>query len=282
MGKHTSKNNKFKHSNKTRKHIKSSFKEGKDDFKGSVHVPEYHIDNKMGHGTVTINLKQGQEVAVTKHVLSHCDSHIHVHTRTQDGFFKGLFRKLTTGDEIFKTFFTGTQKNNTLTLSHFLPGSIITIEVKPGESYRISHHSLLAYSSNLKIATKSKFKNILLQQGIFQEVFYNDTNEIGILWLHSYGGHTELILKPGDTKKIAHGLFIASDGNLNYNVSSLAGAKSFFFGATSTLLEFYGPCKIYMHNKNYTYLIGDILSHFSQEHGKNEFNDPVINKLIHR
>lgn len=265
--KRTNKNSKTLKSNPTSRRVKASFKEAAINFKGSEHVPEYHIDNAGGHGTVTINLKQNQEVAVAKHVLSHCDSHIYVHTRSQDGFFKGLFRKFLTGDEIFKTFFTGTQLTNSLTLSHFLPGSIIALKVMPGEQYRISHHSLVAYSSNLKILTKAKFKNILLQQGVFQEAFYNDTNEVGILWLHSYGGHTELILKPGERKKIAHGLFIAADGTTDYGVSTLAGAKTFFFGATTTLLEFYGPCKVYMHNKNYTYLLGDILSHVPHNEG---------------
>ena len=238
-----------------------SFKKGKDDFNGSKLVPQYHINNKDGQGTVIIKLKQGQSVGVADHVISYYDSNLDINTRSQNGVFTGFFRKLTTGDSIFKTFFTGTSDtNNELVLSSFLSGSVIALIVKPGESYRISHHSLLAYTSNLKIKTKSKFGNILLQQGVFQEAFYNDTDENGILWLHSYGGHSEIILKAGESKKIAHGLFIAADSNLDYNVSTLKGAKSFFLGSTSTLLQFHGPCKVYIHNKNYNYLVTNIVS----------------------
>lgn len=237
------------------------FKKGKGDFSGSKLVPEYHINNKDGQGTVSIKLKEGQRVGVADHVISYYDSSLDINTKSQNGVLTGFLRKIATGDSVFKTFFTGTKNtNNELVLSSFLSGSVIALMVKPGESYRISHHSLLAYTSNLKIKTKSRFRNILLQQGVFQEAFYNDTEEDGILWLHSYGGHSEMVLKEGESKKVAHGLFIAADSNLDYNVSTLKGAKSFFLGATSTLLQFHGPCKVYIHNKNYNYLIENIVS----------------------
>lgn len=237
-----------------------TFKTSKTDFVGSRLVPEYHINNKDGYGMVIIKLKKGQTVGIAYSVLSYYDSSLDINTRSQNGVFKGIFRKMVTGDSVFKTFFTGTQNtNNELVLSHYLPGSIIPLIVKPGESYRIDNNSLLGYTSNLKIETKSKFRNILLQQGIFQEAFYNDTTEDGMLWIHSYGGHTELILKGGESKKVAYGLFIAADANLNYNVSTLKGAKSFFLGATTTLFKFEGPCKVYIHNKNYNNLMFDII-----------------------
>lgn len=69
-----------------------------------------------------------------------------------------------------------------------------------------------------------------------------------------------MILNAGESKKVAHGLFIAADANLDYNVSTLRGAKSFFFGSTSTLLQFHSPCKVYVHNKNYNYLVENIIS----------------------
>jgi uncharacterized protein (AIM24 family) len=69
-----------------------------------------------------------------------------------------------------------------------------------------------------------------------------------------------MILNAGESKKVAHGLFIAADANLDYNVSTLRGAKSFFLGSTSTLLQFHGPCKVYVHNKNYNYLVENIIS----------------------
>jgi len=250
----------------------ASFKKAKSDFSGSKLVPEFHINNKDGQGTVTIKLNKGQSVGVADHVISYYDSSLDINTRTQNGVFTGFFRKITTGDSVFKTFFTGTKDtNNELVLSSFLSGSVIPLIVKPGESYRISHHSLLAYTSNLKIQTKSRFRNILLQQGVFQEAFYNDTEENGVLWLHSYGGHSEMVLKAGESKKVAHGLFIAADANLDYNVSTLKGVKSFFLGATSTLLQFHGPCKVYIHNKNYNYLIEDIVSKVPRK-DNNNFN----------
>lgn len=249
----------------------ASFKKAKKDFSGSKLVPEYHINNKDDQGTVTIKLKQGQSVGVADHVISYYDTRLDINTRSQNGVFKGFFRKLATGDSVFKTFFTNNSNNNSeLVLSSFLSGSVIALIVKPGESYRISHHSLLAYTSNLKIKTKSRFRNILLQQGVFQEAFYNDTEENGVLWLHSYGGHSELTLNAGESKKVAHGLFIAADANLDYNVSTLKGAKSFFLGATSTLLQFHGPCKVYIHNKNYNYLVENIVSKVPRNN--NNFN----------
>lgn len=243
----------------------ASFKKAKADSSGSKLVPEYHINNKDGQGTVTIKLKLGQSVGVADHVISYYDSNLDINTRSQNGVLTGFFRKIATGDSIFKTFFTGTgYTKNELVLSSFLSGSVVPLMIKAGESYRISHNSLLAYTSNLKIKTKSRFGNILLQQGVFQEVFYNDTEDDGIIWLHSYGGHTEMVLKKGESKKVAHGLFIAADANLDYNVSTLKGVKSLLVGSTSTLLQFHGPCKVYIHNKNYNYLVQNIVSKVPQ------------------
>ena len=248
-----------------------SFKKGSVNYGGSKMVPEYHINNKDGHGIVSIKLKTDQSVGVADNVISYYDSGLHINTRSQNGILKGFFRKIATGDSVFKTFFTNKNDDiNELVLSSFLPGSVIALIVKPGESYRISHHSLLAYTSNLKIKTKSRFTNILLQQGVFQEAFYNDTEENGVLWLNSYGGHSEIELKAGESKKVAHGLFIAADANLDYNVSTLKSAKSFFLGSTTTLLQFHGPCKVYIHNKNYNYLVDNIISKVPKQY--NNYN----------
>lgn len=229
-------------------------------YKGDENIPKFNVRLLGGNNVLEVDLAKHQQIGVAKHSLATVDSHIKIETRSHDGFFKGLLRKMFTGETIFKSFYEGTSsKGNKLSLTNYMPSSgILCIKVLPGESYRIANESLLAYTPNLGIATKGQFKNIFVEQGMFQVVFYNNTAEPGMLWLASYGGHQVLNIKSGESKKIAHGLFLCTDANLNYHVSTLSGAKSFFFGTTGTLMEFQGPCQVYLNNKNMGYLVDEL------------------------
>lgn len=255
---------------------KSSFKSVTKN-EGSVFIPAFKINNNGGNPVIEFNLNKDQEIGVTKHSLAYVDSHVKINTRTDNGFFTGLMRKITTGNNIYKSFYKGTDDNNNkLSISGFMPSSdILCIKVLPGEAYKLSNESILAYTSNLKLKNSAQFKNIFVQEGLFQLVYYNDTPDAGMLFLTCYGGYQILNIKSGEKKKVAHGLFLASDATLNYNVSTLGDTKSFFVGTTGTLLEFEGPCTVYLNNKNMTYLINkiytDIKSHMQSEKMSHKF-----------
>lgn len=231
--------------------------------KPSTYVPKYKT--RVNNTVLDINLLKNQEIAIMKHVLSYYDSHIKVETHSQDGIFTGIFRKLLTGEQIFKTYFKGTQDKNQITLSHYLNCQILPIILKPNESYIVSNESLMAYSSNLYFSTDTKFKNILVGEGIHQVMLTNKTNLNGIIWLAAIGGYSKINLKPGDDVKIAQGLFLASDNRINFEVSTLGGVKSFLFGATSSLMRFKGPLTLYIHNTNHNYFV-ETLHHKLQKY----------------
>lgn len=221
------------------------------------YIPEFKLSSN--NSILDINLKKDQEIAINKHVLSYYDSHIKVNTKSKDGVITGFFRKLVTGESIFKSYFKGTdEKTNRIRLSHFLPSEIIAIKIKAGQNYLISNDALLAFTNNLKFKTDKKFKNLFVAEGIFQILIKNESSSDGMIWLHGYGGCDEIKLKENESIKLANSLFLAAEEKLDYKITTLSGAKSFFFGTTTTLMQINGPCSVYINNKNYSYFLDNI------------------------
>lgn len=239
-------------------------------------VPKYRVTNHEGNAVVYITLDSGQSIILNRNTLSFMDTNIDVKTRSQGGFFSGLKRALFTSSSMFMTKFTATQPKQRVACASFMLGTIIPMSIAPGETYIVADRSLLCFTDNLDLKTRAQFKNIFVSQSLFQVHVTNNSDKPGMLWLTSFGGHTKMHLDSGRRVKIAHGLFLACSSDVPFSVATLKGVKSFFFGTTSTMMEFVGPADIYIHNRNYDYLIGDIMRHVDQPNPQRDVRDNAI------
>lgn len=177
---------------------------------------------------------------------------------------------------MFMTKFTATEPKQRVACASFMLGTIIPMSIMPGETYIIADKSLLCFTDNLELKTRARFKNIFVSQSLFQVHVTNTSDSPGMVWLTSFGGHTKMHLEPGKRIKIAHGLFLACSVDVPFSVATLKGVKSFFFGTTSTMMEFTGPADVYVNNRNYDYLIADIIRHVGQPNARRDVKDDAI------
>jgi len=245
-------------------------------------IPKYKIEGHKGNATVYITLNTGQSVILNRNTLSFMDAYVDVNTRAQGGILSGLKRMLFTSSSMFMTQFKASRDKQRVGVASFMLGTIIPLKIQPGETYLVADKSLLCFTDNLDLKTRAKFQNIFVSQSLFQVHITNNSKSAGMVWVASFGGHSKLKLEPGRSIKIAHGLFLACNADTDFSVATLKGVKSFFFGTTSTMMQFYGPVEVYVHNRNYDYLIADIIGHVGEQNSQRDVKDDFVTGGVNR
>ena len=240
------------------------------------YIPKYKIEGHKGNATVYITLNNGQSIVLNRNTLSFMDAYVDVNTRAQGGILSGLKRMLFTSNSMFMTQFKATRDKQRVGVASFMLGTIIPLQIQPGETYVVADKSLLCFTDNLDLNTRAKFQNIFVSQSLFQVHIRNNSTSAGMVWVASFGGHSKIKLEPGRSIKLAHGLFLACNADTDYSVATLKGIKSFFFGTTSTMMQFHGPAEVYIHNRNYDYLIADIIGHVGERNPQRDVKDDFI------
>ena len=224
----------------------------------SNYIPKYKIENGPSFASVVMKLEPDQSIYSNDHRMSYMDPKIRVHKRTSGGIFAGIVRGLFTSESFLQSEFVGANNsNNELVLANNLPGDIKDLTVLPGERFFISTHSLIAFTSNIKLNTTVKWGNILLGDAPFLTTIINDSDKPGMVWLAGYGGIKTLRLADDEEIIIAKGLVVASELFNNYNISM----KEY----TSLSMRFRGPCVIYVQGRNIHSFIDFIEQHIKTD-----------------
>jgi uncharacterized protein (TIGR00266 family) len=215
-------------------------------------IPKFHIVNSPSFASVVIYLAKGQSVFCNYGSLNYMDSSIDVSTRS-DGFFSGLIRSFFTTTSMFLTYYTGmTDKESVVSFSSFIPGDIIAMKIKPGEKYIVSQHGFLAASANILISTTTKFKNIFVGGDLFLNEISCDSKspEDGIVWISAYGGFDKITVNAGESVKVDRGLFALAKKEYDFSISTIGNVKSYFLSGNTMMMNFRGPCELYVHSNN--------------------------------
>ena len=264
----TLKRKSFNSDSRTLKRSISKINLSKSIFSGSKYIPAFKIEDKGANASARINLRKNQTIILNHGALSYLDSHIDTKTQSQGGIFSGLLRSMLTTQSMFMTHFTGTQANNNLVCASFLPGGMVPVLLKPGDKMVVSGHALLAFTPNLKLNTVTNFRGLIVQENIFMTEIENKDMNKGLVLLSAYGGFHKLEIPAGKSKKIGHGLFLATNDLNNYSMSRLGSIKTTLLGTTSIMMNFKGPCTVYCHTRNYEYLMHDIEKRLSYKFQK--------------
>jgi uncharacterized protein (TIGR00266 family) len=225
-------------------------------------IPKFHTVNSPSFASVVIYLAKGQSVFCNYGSLNYMDSSIDVSTRS-DGFFSGLIRSFFTTTSMYLTYYTGmTDKQAIVSFSSFIPGDIIAMKIKPGEKYIVSQHGFLAASANIKVETTTKFKNIFVGGDLFLNEISCDPKspEDGIVWISAYGGFDKITVNAGESVKVDQGLFAFAKKEYDFSVSTIGNVKSYFLSGNTMMMDFKGPCEIYVHSNN----LNKYLAHLSK------------------
>ena len=213
-------------------------------------IPKFSIINRPSAATVEFNLEKDQTILCSAGHMSYMDSHIITSAHAHGGIFEGIKRMLLTDTSMYMTKYTGTKEKNMIACASFLPGDIMPLQINPGEKYMLSHHSLISFTPNLELNTKSRLKGFFVQEGLFQVEISNQSKESGMVWLSAYGGFYSREIKKDESFKLDSGLFLAANSDINYEITKLGSIKTAILSGEGFMMHFYGPCKIYCIGRN--------------------------------
>ena len=189
-------------------------------------------------------------------------------TSSKGGIFSGLKRTFTGTSSMFLNTFTGTNSIGAkLVLASHLPGDILPLMVHPGQKIITSGHGFLAATNNISPPdTRFRGRNIFIGTNIFLSVLKVDSSsdKPGMIWLKSYGPHKKITLKEGEEHLVDGGLFLCSDGNIQYDI--VKPSREFFIRSVALSgegfsMKFRGPCEFYVSGRNIGGLISFIEKH---------------------
>jgi uncharacterized protein (TIGR00266 family) len=222
------------------------------------YIPKFEIKGNKGDDVVILYLKDGQTIINNHGCMSWMDNDINVQTTSRGGILKGMFRSVFTSVSMFMSRYTGVRNNNTICNSSFLPGEIVPVLLKPGQQIIISPDSLICFTDNLLIDSKSQIKGLMVTEGLRKTRFTNNSEYDGMVWLNSYGGSLKKTLNEGESLMVDNGLFLASYSNVDFSLKKVGGIKSSILSGEGFTMKFTGPCDLLLQNKNHYALVKHI------------------------
>ena len=162
---------------------------------------------------------------------------------------------------MFMTTYEAQDSNNEICFQSHLPGDVLPVVVRPGEKIMISPYSLICFSDNLTLNSKRRLRGALTNEGFFQSEFENKTQENGVVFLSSYGGHQKIKVKAGDDFVLDNGLFLCSHTSTKYDITTVGGLKSTLLSGEGLVMRFTGPCELYTQGRSVHNLIQFIGRH---------------------
>ena len=231
-------------------------------------IPKFKIINGPSSGCVIMYLKKDQTIYDQSGFLNYCDDTIKVKTKSPGGIMSGLARALLTSQSYYMTYYSGTTNTESIAcFSSFLPGDVIAVRIKPGDSYMVTSHSFICATDNIKLETKFRFKNILGGGGMFlNEISIpKESKDDGMVWVASHGGFERIVLSEGEGIRLEHGLFCIAKSKYKYELVTLGGIKSSLFSGETFMMKFKGPCELYINSRDTSKFIKFISNHIEKK-----------------
>lgn len=233
---------------------------------GVKDIPKYEILGTHGNAYLRIYLNKDDVIIADGGSMCYMDGSISLTLKKpkhQGGGIVGKVIKAFSGESFFSSYFVGgdNSKNAVLALSTPLPGDIIALPVKAGETWLLSAGSFLAASSNIKVSGSLKFKGILSwgnDEGMFRTKVTAEEDD-GVVFVESYGHIEKHVLKQDQELKVDNEGFLACMKGTDYTLSKAGkSALGSWFSKEGLVMKFKGPCTLYTQTKGVKQL-GDVL-----------------------
>lgn len=260
--------------NKTRK-VKST---GKVNINSPV--PKYTINQTSNFSTVVIQLTNKGYIKVESNAL-HLSKEkkgnpVKVITKS-GGVISGLKRKLLTGEHFFHNYLTAPSEGSPveITIGTPLPGDIIDLTLKPGQTYLIKPGSFLASTPNIKMTTKFGGIRGAFMNHTFLTRVSNIGTDAGVVFISCLG--TSQIIDVGEDEDLLmdKGLFLAAEYEKDKTLFKISrpfrGVKSFFFGGEGLYMRFKGKKRIYSQNGNALHYAKKVAAIMAKQKGSKLF-----------
>ncbi len=185
----------------------------------------------------------GEEVFGEAGSMVYKSEGIKMEAAARGGAMSALGRKIFMGESFFMTEFSG---KGEVAFAGNVPGKVIPFVLGEGKEILAEKDAFLCAEDkvNLEVAFQKKLGSVFFGgEGLVIERVYGD----GLLFLHACGDIKEISLGQGEKVMVDTGSVVAWDSGVDYDISSVPGLKTKFFGGEGLFLTtLTGPGKVWI------------------------------------
>jgi uncharacterized protein (TIGR00266 family) len=195
--------------------------------------------------TLDIYLSQGESLFTESGGMAWMTGDIEMNTNTRGGLMKGLARSLA-GESLFLTTYTCRGPGALITFTPEAPGSIMTLELQPGESRICQKDAFMVAEESVQLETHFRKR---LGSGIFggEGFILQKLTGPGTAWVEIAGELRSYALKPGQTMRVDPGHIAMYEPTVDYDIARVKGVANMLFGGEGLFLAtLTGPGKVWL------------------------------------
>jgi uncharacterized protein (TIGR00266 family) len=196
-----------------------------------------------------IGLEQGDKVISEPGQFSWMSPNIGLQTTARTAGAKGFFGvigRALSGGGLFMNEYQTTGGRGMVAFAAKVPGSIMEVQVQPGQSYMIHRHGFLCGTEGVELSIgfqRSLGAGIFGGDGmILQKLTGNAT-----AWVELGGEIVSYDLAPGESLQVHPGHIGMFEGTVNFDITLIPGLKNALFGGDGLFIaRLTGPGKVWL------------------------------------
>lgn len=150
------------------------------------------IENHGGFDILKFNMAPGASVITNQETLSYMDGGLSTNaTLGSSGVFGAMFRGVTGASVLQNAVVNPTQNTLKMVLSPLTQGSVVQIDIKPGETWRLADKCFIACTPNMNVSGNinifSNFRMMFVGENLTYTTVSADQGTAGSVWISCYG-----------------------------------------------------------------------------------------------
>lgn len=210
--------------------------------------------------TLDIYLSQGESVFTESGGMAWMAGDVEMSTNTRGGLMKGLARSFA-GESLFLTTYTCQGSGALITFTPEAPGSIIPVELAPGQSRICQKDAFMVAETAVELEVHFRKK---LGTGLFggEGFILQKLTGPGTAWVEIAGEVRSYNLKSGQTMRVDPGHIAMYEPTVSYDIDRVKGVRNILFGGEGLFLAtLTGPGKVWLQSMPLANLASKIASY---------------------
>lgn len=204
---------------------------------------DYQIQHNPSYSVVEITLQSSESIVGDSGAMAWMDANVRTQTSTRGGIWKGIKRKLLSGESFFQNTYTAEGNEGMVAFTPGSAGAIQALKMKGTDLY-LEKGAYLASESG--VTCDAKYSGFL--KGLFNEgMFILKCSGTGMLFFHAYGDIQEVSVD-GDYL-VDNGFAVAWEPSLDYSLTRARRIRSFLF-SDQLLLRFKGRGRLWVQSRS--------------------------------
>jgi uncharacterized protein (TIGR00266 family) len=204
---------------------------------------EYQIQHNPSYSVVEVTLQSGETIVGDSGAMAWMDANVRTETSTRGGMWKGLKRKIFSGESFFQNTYTAEGGEGMVAFTPGSAGAVVALKLE-GSDLLLEKGAYLASESG--VTCDAKYSGLL--KGFFNEgMFILKCSGTGTLFFHAYGDIQEVSVD--GEYLVDNGFAVAWEPSLDYSLTRARKIRSFLF-SDQLLLRFKGRGRLWVQSRS--------------------------------